>query len=283
MQIRNELHFSTGKAHDVLTRDEQLRLAQKRGIEGSAGLRPVERFMQTYFRHAMAIADISRRFTIKHRPRSWRDRIVEFVMTHRADGIFKVGPRTIDVVARHRSAVCNSLEQILRVYHLAALYGVVPSFALCEAFKEAVGQMDGTLTDEEAKLFHKILGRTGCLGTLLRSMYDTGILEYIVPDMAHARCLMQFNQYHSYTVDEHTLRAVEAAEQFDRDEGPVGAAYRNLRQKISCTWHCCCTTWARASQRITASSGSKSPCGRHSGCGSRITKPMRWRGWCDII
>ncbi len=231
MQVRNELHFAAGKANDVLTRDEQLRIAHKRGIEGSAGQRPVERFMQTYFRHAAAIADVSRRFTQKHRPRTWRDRLVDFVMTHRADGIFKVGPRTIDVVARYRPSVSRNIEQILRVYYLAALYGVVPSLELCEAFKESVRDMDGTLNDEAARLFRNILGRTGCLGATLRSMHDFGILEYVVPDVAHARCLMQFNQYHSYTVDEHTLRAIEAAEQFDRDEGPVGAAYRNVKQR----------------------------------------------------
>ncbi|MFN0053958.1 MAG: HD domain-containing protein, partial [Planctomycetales bacterium] len=44
-------------------------------------------------------------------------------------------------------------------------------------------------------------------------------------------CLLQFNQYHSYTVDEHTLRAVEALEGFDRDQGPLGTAYRKVKHK----------------------------------------------------
>jgi hypothetical protein len=62
-------------------------------------------------------------------------------------------------------------------------------------------------------------------------MYDTGVLERLVPPMAHARCLLQFNQYHSYTVDEHTLRAVEAAEELQHDDGPVGTACRAIHHK----------------------------------------------------
>ena len=49
--------------------------------------------------------------------------------------------------------------------------------------------------------------------------------------MAHARCLLQFNQYHSYTVDEHTLRAVEAATRFTDVPGPLGNAYRAIQRK----------------------------------------------------
>src|SRR5260370_28129454 len=62
-------------------------------------------------------------------------------------------------------------------------------------------------------------------------MYAAGLLEMILPEMSHVRCLLQFNQYHSYTVDEHSLRAVEAAERFQSDPGPVGVADRQVRHK----------------------------------------------------
>jgi [protein-PII] uridylyltransferase len=38
-----------------------------------------------------------------------------------------------------------------------------------------------------------------------------GVLEKIIPEFSHARSLLQFNQYHKYTVDEHCIRAVEEA------------------------------------------------------------------------
>src|SRR5690606_2342271 len=40
-----------------------------------------------------------------------------------------------------------------------------------------------------------------------------------------------FNLTHKYTLDEHTLRAVESAVAFGQDRGPVGRAYREVRRK----------------------------------------------------
>ncbi len=50
-----------------------------------------------------------------------------------------------------------------------------------------------------------------------------GLLERFIPEFARARGLLQFNQYHKYTVDEHCLRAVEFATDFvvrSRATGP---------------------------------------------------------------
>ena len=43
--------------------------------------------------------------------------------------------------------------------------------------------------------------------------------------------MLQFNEYHKFTVDEHTLRAVEAATEFAQRDDVLGATYRNLRDK----------------------------------------------------
>ena len=37
--------------------------------------------------------------------------------------------------------------------------------------------------------------------------------------------------YHHYTVDEHTLRALEVVESLEHEPGPVGAAYREIKLK----------------------------------------------------
>jgi [protein-PII] uridylyltransferase len=153
------------------------------------------------------------------------------VFSHRADGVLRVSRDEIDVAPRHLPRVCDSLEAMLRLYKAAALYGVLPSPRVTDAVEIAVRELSDDLSPVAARLFLDILRCTTSLGPTLRSMYDVGLLERIIPDMAHARCLMQFNQYHHYTVDEHTLRAVEAAAQFDAQDGPVGAACRTIRHR----------------------------------------------------
>ncbi|HEV8004275.1 MAG TPA: [protein-PII] uridylyltransferase [Planctomycetaceae bacterium] len=230
-RVRVDLHFSAGRCQDVLSRDEQLRITDERHVEGTFGQRPVERFMQTYFRHSTAIAELCERFITLHRPRSVVAGLVRSLATHRSEGVYRVGTDSIDVIARQQPLVLSSLPGILRFYRSAARYGVDPSPKFAERIREAVPLLGGEVTPESAKLFRDILGCHGNLGVILRSMFRTGVLEILVPPMAHARCLLQFNQYHSYTVDEHTLRTIEQLERFDRDPGALGAAYRGIRDK----------------------------------------------------
>ena len=42
---------------------------------------------------------------------------------------------------------------------------------------------------------------------------------------------MQFNQYHKYTVDEHSLLAVKEAERLQEDQGIIGEVYRKIEDK----------------------------------------------------
>jgi [protein-PII] uridylyltransferase len=229
--VRVDLHFAAGRCQDVLVRDEQLRIADERHIEGTIAQRPVERFMQTYFRHSTAIAELSERFVTLHRPRSFLAGLVRSLTTHRSDGIYLVATDSIDVVRRHRDQVLSSLEGILKFYRTAALYQIAPSAKFAEKIREAVPRLEGDVSAQSAALFRDILNCHGNLGLILRSMFRTGVLEIVVPPMAHARCLLQFNQYHSYTVDEHTLRTIEELERLDHDPGPLGAAYRAVRKK----------------------------------------------------
>jgi [protein-PII] uridylyltransferase len=66
------------------------------------------------------------------------------------------------------------------------------------------------------------------LGELLRRLHELGVLEKVIPEFAHARSLLQFNQYHKYTVDEHCIRAVEEATRFAERDDTVGNIYRGL-------------------------------------------------------
>ena len=77
-----------------------------------------------------------------------------------------------------------------------------------------------------AQRFLSILSPAGAAGDRCYiSCTKLGVLEKIDPRVHHARCLLQFNEYHKYTVDEHCLRAVERATEFAADRGSVG---RNL-------------------------------------------------------
>jgi [protein-PII] uridylyltransferase len=68
VRVRNDLHLAAGKPADDLTRDQQLRIAQARGIESCAGLLGVERFMRDYFGHATRVAAVVEQLVAAVRP-----------------------------------------------------------------------------------------------------------------------------------------------------------------------------------------------------------------------
>jgi [protein-PII] uridylyltransferase len=230
-RVRIDLHLHAGKPHDTLSRDEQLRISETWGFAGNEAQRPVEEFMQEYFRHSMAVAEISRRFVSRHRPSSLSKKIHRAFVTHRLNNNFVLSPTELGVTTEDFSSVCSTLDDILQIYHSAATYRVRISPQLTEAITRAASEMKPGPTARSAALFMKTLSMTGRLGSTLRSMHDTNVLELVIPEWKHVRCLLQFNQYHHFTVDEHTLKCLELCESFAEQDSQIGAAYQGIRHR----------------------------------------------------
>jgi len=67
---------------------------------------------------------------------------------------------------------------------------------------------------EAHKAFLKILRANRNVHWALRGMNITGVLGRFIPEFRKVVGLGQFNRYHAYTVDEHTLRAIGEARNF---------------------------------------------------------------------
>jgi [protein-PII] uridylyltransferase len=76
-----------------------------------------------------------------------------------------------------------------------------------------------------------LFARPRRLGTALRRLHEVSALEVLIPEFAHARHLLQFNNYHKYTVDEHCIVAVERAAELQDDPGWLGDVWRQLNRK----------------------------------------------------
>lgn len=230
-RLRIDLHLHAGKEQDRLTRDDQLRIARERGFEATESQRAVERFMQDYFKHSSSLATITQRFAQLQRPRSFLELTRDLMIGHRAEKILYVGADQITVSERNLPQVCENLESILRAFKASALYGVPLAPKVLEAIQAKVPQLDKTVSAESARLFMDIFRCTRSLPPVLRAMFTTRVLDVVIPDVSRIRNLLQFNQYHHFTVDEHTLRAVETVVSFEQDEGPIGSAYRSIPHK----------------------------------------------------
>lgn len=232
LRLRNDLHFEAGKAQDLLDKSEQLRIAQKFNYPGDAAILPVERFMREYFEHSNEVRNVAAHFLASSRPRNVIAIALHPLVSHLVEGDFRVGPNHIKATRRGLKKVTSDLDQVLRLMGLANLYSKRIDHDTWEAIRDAMMQRhDLKVTPQATERFLDLMAQPGQLGDQLRRLHELRVLEKLIPAMSHARCLLQFNEYHKYTVDEHSIRAVQAVTEFMQDPGVLGDAYRRLRQK----------------------------------------------------
>ncbi len=232
LHLRNELHFHAGKSQDLLTRDEQVRLAELYKCEGPAGVLPVEQFMRDYFEYTGDVRYIAANFVAGVRLRTGLVTKVAPLFTHRVDQDFRVGPVHIGATRIGLQKVTTDSAEVMRIMGLANLYNKRIDHPTWEAIRNAmVKRKTDDISPEAVERFLALLSQPGRLGALLRRLHELRVLEKILPAMQHARCRVQFNDYHKFTIDEHSLQSVERATEFQNDPRPIGDAYRDLRNK----------------------------------------------------
>jgi len=229
--LRNELQFQAEQGSDVLSRAEQFRIAALLGFAPAGGMLPVEQFMREYFRHTDGVSHVVAQFEAKALARDRLARLVTGVFGHQvAEGV-RVGLAGIMATRRGQEKLRGNLAAVMRLVDLANLYDTPIAPATWEPIRRAARSWPDALPPEACGYFLSLLDCPSRLGQLLRDLHEAGILERFIPEFAQARGLLQFNQYHKYTVDEHCLRAVECATELLSDAGPLGRVYRALPQK----------------------------------------------------
>lgn len=234
--VRNDLHFQHEKAEDVLERTEQVRLAEMRKYPAVAGLLPVEQFMREYFQHTSNVREIAAHLAAGAEARTPLWWFFEMLVSHQFEGDFRVGPKAISATRRGMAKVRGDLAETLRLLDVANLYDKRIDHVTWQAIRKAMlsrGPADPSepLPPRASERFLSLLARSPRLGESLRRLNDLRVLEQLIPGMTHARGLLQFNAYHRYTVDEHSIRVVEHLTSLQNDNGVPGEVYRSIRNK----------------------------------------------------
>ena len=230
--LRHELHFHAGKAEDLLTRAEQVRIARLRGY-GEEATVAVERFLHDHYRHATCVADVAERCVRAVRRRSLADSLRGNLTGHRVgDGVQVVGETLVVAPDRHDHWT-GSLERVLALANLAAGHHADFDRRTYEILRRRYLHADhpAEVTPAVATSFLELLDRPGSLELVFRRLHRCGVLERLLPEFEHVRCRPQFNAYHKYTVDEHTLVMLGHAERLEDDDGLLGRTYRSLERK----------------------------------------------------
>src|SRR5438067_4940356 len=213
-KLRNELHYATGRRDDRLTFDNQRRAATALGYRDSPGELGVEKLMRETY---IALQEIARasdalidRCAVEDAPRS--------------TGIFgrrpPIPPKPIDnafqlwqgrVTVHDREVFARRPADLVRIFAVAETYGApVYSYARDLLVQELQRLGPGLATDRDAHLeFWQYLVREGSEGQALAPLHELGILGALFPEVGRLRARAQHSLYHVYTVDTHTVFALQ--------------------------------------------------------------------------
>jgi len=207
-RCRIGLHFEAGRESDRLGFAQQMELAERMGYKNESYRPAVDGFMQDYFRHAGRIQRVSGLLCLHFQEElhpQWLKRRKDI-----GDGFMLEGKR---LGVRDDKVFDEDPLRLLRIFHVAQEGKRHLSGGALRQVREHVLLIDDAFraNPEAQRIFVTILQDRRNVASALKEMNDTGILGRFIPEFRHAVGLGQFNNYHAYTVDEHTLRAVGEA------------------------------------------------------------------------
>ena len=235
--VRCHLHFIAGRPEERLSFDVQPVLAEKLGYVARGGLIAAERFMKHYFLVAREVGELtlaaSAALEMKQvkstpmferllAPLNWRTRAK---MRRTSD--FRIENGRLDTVndAIFRLDPVN----IIRIFQQAEIWGVQLHPDAVRLLRQSRPLIDDALraNPDARRIFLELLTEPKGVERVLRSMNETGVLGRFIPEFGRIVAMMQFNMYHHYTVDEHSIRAVGLLSEIERgtlgDDHPLSS------------------------------------------------------------
>ncbi|MEW5704055.1 MAG: [protein-PII] uridylyltransferase [Pseudomonadota bacterium] len=207
--VRAHLHYLAGRAEERLTFDMQAEISRRMGYADRGHVRGVERFMKHYFLVAKDVGDLTRIFCAfleaqhKRRPR-FR---LPWLRAARVESFIVDGDR-LNVEAD--DAFAKDPLGMVRLFRVAQKEGLdVHPYAL-RLITQNLKRIDHPLREnpEASRLFLEILTAKKDPERALRRMNEAGVLGRLLPEFGRIVAQMQYNMYHTHTVDEHSIFAI---------------------------------------------------------------------------
>ena len=208
--VRCHIHYLTGRADDRLSFDLQREIAARLSYQDRPGSRGVERFTKHYYLHAKTVGDLTRIFVAAlEDSRRRKPRLAALWQTLRPRQLegFRLDGERMAVASP--DAFEKDPVAILRLFHVAQENDLDVHPATLRLITQNIRLVDRLRTDPEAnRLFMSMMTSRHDPETTLRRLNEAGVLGRFVPDFGRVVAQTQHDMYHTYTVDEHTIRAI---------------------------------------------------------------------------
>jgi [protein-PII] uridylyltransferase len=221
--VRCHLHYLAGRPEERVAFNIQSAIAERMGYADRAGARGVERFMKHYFLVAKDVGDLTRILCAvwedEHKKKRRRFRLLAGLRIGRRspDGFEVDGDR---LTVTDDGAFKRDPVKLIRLFHEAQRGNLDIHPKALRLVTQNLGLIDAKLrADPEAnRLFMEMLCEGRDPETALKRLNEAGVFGRFIPDFGRVVAQMQYDMYHVYTVDEHTIRAIGILKAIEKGE-----------------------------------------------------------------
>ncbi len=234
LRVRYHTHLLAGRKADRLSLDLQPALASEFGYTSDNQLEASEKFMRDYYKRALSLYLISDGITV--RCAGQNKRTSRWAALHRSVSLGEIfsienGKLQLD---RDPSFFIENPLSMFEAFALAQAAKVPFGHGLSEAIRNSLGAIDKKFRSsvKASDEFLKLLRLRGRVSHVLRLMHQVGFLGRYLPEFGRISMLIQHDLYHHYTIDEHTLRVVEALDELNNSEDSRRANLRSVFDEV---------------------------------------------------
>src|SRR4051812_38716925 len=188
LRVRNELHFISTRATDVMNLDLQPRIAENLGYTEPEMLPRVEHFMQDYYRAAQTIFRVSKlvedrlalsigRSGVTGGARSFRETLLasRFQRTKRIDGLLVRGR---ELAAEKPEVFREDPVRLIRVFRHSQQLEAGLDFHLTELIRTSLPLLTREVahSHDASVCFRAIMSEAGAVYPILTKMHELGVL-----------------------------------------------------------------------------------------------------------
>jgi len=265
--VRSRLHHMAGRKCDQLHLEFQLKLARAMRFEAADGQKPVERFLGK-LHGAMALVKDQYLMFLRETGAPKRSRAGRrSLKTTEVSGL-EVRRDTLDFVSPEKILQTPSL--LIQIFEESARLKIPVSHEARRLVAEFSHLVDDAFRADPAvvRSFERILLGPVPVFSVLNAMLAVGFLPRLIPGFGDLVNRIQYNEYHIYPVDRHSIRTVQTLKSFgtedDRSREPLcGKLYKALRNRKPLLW-----------AALLHDIGKGVPGGKHARSGARIAAKL---------